>query len=47
LLECLCKWGETGAFNAELERELFALELKFAEREPIASGLRYLASLAA
>ena len=47
LLECLCKWGERGAFGAELERELLALELKFAEREPIASGLRYLASLAA
>lgn len=47
LLECLCKWGETGALGAELERELLALELKFAEREPIASGLRYLASLAA
>jgi phenylalanine-4-hydroxylase len=47
LLECLCKWGETGAFGAELERELLALELKFAEREPIASGLRYLATFAA
>ncbi|HYP77038.1 MAG TPA: aromatic amino acid hydroxylase [Polyangiaceae bacterium] len=47
LLECLCKWGQTGAFAAELERELLALELKFAHREPIASGLRYLASLAA
>ncbi|HET7542830.1 MAG TPA: aromatic amino acid hydroxylase [Polyangiaceae bacterium] len=47
LLECLCKWGDTGAFGAELERELLALELKFAQREPIASGLRYLASLAA
>jgi len=46
LLECLCKWGETGAFGAELERELLALELEYAEREPIASGLRYLASLA-
>lgn len=47
LLECLCKWGESGLFGAELERELLALELKFAQREPIASGLRYLASLAA
>jgi len=46
LLECLCKWGETGSFGPELERELLALELKFAQREPIASGLRYLASLA-
>lgn len=47
LLECLCKWGETGSFAGELERELRALEVSFAEREPIASGLRYLASLAA
>jgi len=50
LLECLCKWGENpenSAFGRELERELLALELKFAHREPIATGLRYLASLAA
>ncbi|MEI9939603.1 MAG: aromatic amino acid hydroxylase [Pseudomonadota bacterium] len=47
LLECLCKWGETGALGRDLERELLALELKFAHREPIASGLRYLSSLAA
>ena len=53
LLECLCKWGERGAsaesgsFGRELERELLALELKFAHREPIASGLRYLSTLAA
>jgi phenylalanine-4-hydroxylase len=50
LLECLCKWGEqrsSGSLGPELERELLALELKFAHREPIASGLRYLASLAA
>ncbi len=49
LLECLCKWGESaesGSFARELERELLALELKFAGREPIASGLRYLSSLA-
>ena len=47
LLECLCKWGERGAFGRKLERELLALEVKFDYREPIASGLRYLASLAA
>ncbi|HEY3256325.1 MAG TPA: aromatic amino acid hydroxylase [Polyangiaceae bacterium] len=50
LLECVCKWGEraeSAAFGRELEQELLALELKFAHREPIASGLRYLASLAA
>jgi phenylalanine-4-hydroxylase len=50
LLECVCKWGEQGegaAFRRELEQELLALELKFEGREPIASGLRYLASLAA
>jgi len=47
LLECLCKWGEPGPLGQQLERELLALELKFAHREPIASGLRYLASLAA
>jgi hypothetical protein len=47
LLECLCKWGDNGLLAAELERELMALELKFAQREPIASGLRYLASLTA
>ena len=53
LLESLCKWGEHGAsaergsLGTELERELLALELKFAHREPIASGLRYLATLAA
>jgi len=47
LLECLCKWGESGELGHELQRELLALELKFAHREPIASGLRYLSSLAA
>jgi len=45
LLECLCKWGERGSFARRLERELLALEVKFDYREPIASGLRYLASL--
>ena len=51
LLECLCKLGEAapnaGALGHTLRGELQALELKFAQREPIASGLRYLSSLAA
>jgi len=47
LLECLCKSGESGPFAQELQRELLTLELKFGEREPIASGLRYLATVAA
>jgi phenylalanine-4-hydroxylase len=51
LLECLCKLGEGQADGLPLGRslraELLALELKFSHREPIASGLRYLASLAA
>ncbi len=49
LLECLCKLGEgqAGALAHSLRRELGLLELKFAHREPIASGLRYLSSLAA
>jgi hypothetical protein len=46
LLECLCKLGERGPFSSTLELELRALELKFLEKEPIASGLRYLARLA-
>jgi len=47
LLECLCKCGQSGSFAQQLEGELLALELKFAQREPIASGLRYLAASAA
>ncbi len=47
LLECLCKLGEGRALAQTLESELLALELKFSHREPIASGLRYLSSLAA
>jgi hypothetical protein len=47
LLECLCKLGEGEALRRTLEEELRALELKFCHREPIASGLRYLATLAA
>jgi phenylalanine-4-hydroxylase len=48
LLECLCKLGEDRAtLGQSLRDELLALELKFSHREPIASGLRYLSSLAA
>ena len=47
LLECLCKLGEGQQLGQALESELLALELKFAHKEPIASGLRYLSSLAA
>jgi phenylalanine-4-hydroxylase len=47
LLESLCKLGQRGALSRTLEEELAALEVRFAYREPIATGLRYLASLAA
>jgi phenylalanine-4-hydroxylase len=47
LLESLLKLGERGALSAELKAELAALELRFAHRQPIASGLRYLSALAA
>jgi phenylalanine-4-hydroxylase len=49
LLECLCKLGEReqGGLFRTLEGELAALEIQFAHREPIASGLRYLSALAA
>ncbi len=47
LLECLCKLAEGQGLARTLESELLALELKFAHREPIASGLRYLSALAA
>ncbi|MEO6600251.1 MAG: hypothetical protein ABIQ16_10290, partial [Polyangiaceae bacterium] len=48
LLECLCKLGEDQAnLGRTLRHELVALERKFSHREPIASGLRYLSSLAA
>jgi phenylalanine-4-hydroxylase len=48
LLECLCKLGESAAepLAQTLRAELLELELKFAHREPIASGLRYLSALA-
>ncbi len=47
LLECLVKLGGKEALGGTLQSELWALEHRFAEREPIASGLRYLAALAA
>ncbi|MEP7050733.1 MAG: aromatic amino acid hydroxylase [Pseudomonadota bacterium] len=47
LLECLCKLSEGRGLARTLEHELLALELRFSHREPIASGLRYLARLAA
>jgi hypothetical protein len=47
LLECLCKLSEGDGLARSLESELLALELRFAHREPIASGLRYLSALAA
>jgi phenylalanine-4-hydroxylase len=47
LLECLCKLAEGGALSRTLEAELLTLEVKFSHKEPIASGLRYLSSLAA
>ena len=51
LLECLYKLSEDApnghGLRHTLQSELLALELKFSHREPIASGLRYLASLAA
>jgi phenylalanine-4-hydroxylase len=47
LLECLCKLAEGQELARTLEQELLALELRFSHREPIASGLRYLSSLAA
>jgi hypothetical protein len=39
--------GERGALSAELHAELERLEVAFDYRQPIASGLRYLAKLAA
>ncbi len=47
LLECLLKLGEHGPLAASLETQLARLEVRFSHREPIATGLRYLSSLAA
>ena len=43
LLESLQKLGRGGALASELRRELTRLEVHFQYREPIASGLSYLA----
>jgi phenylalanine-4-hydroxylase len=45
LLESLIKLGERGALASTLEAELEQLELRFAHREPIATGLAYLREL--
>jgi phenylalanine-4-hydroxylase len=45
LLESLVKLGEGAALKGRLERELEALEIRFAHREPIATGLRYVRAL--
>ena len=47
LLECLVKLGEQGPLAVSLETALARLEVRFSHREPIATGLRYLSSLAA
>jgi len=47
MLECLVKLGEHGPLATTLETQLARLEVRFSHREPIATGLRYLASLAA
>ena len=47
LLESLQKLGHDAALAGELRRELEQLELYFERRQPIASGLRYLAQVAA
>ncbi len=47
LLESLLKVRDSGALAAELKAELERLEVAFEYRQPIASGLRYLAKLAA
>jgi phenylalanine-4-hydroxylase len=46
VLESLLKRGDRGALSQRLFAELESLELKFEGRQPIASGLRYLARLA-
>ena len=45
LLESLIKLGRGSALCSQLTRELQQLELRYAHREPIATGLRYLRSL--
>jgi phenylalanine-4-hydroxylase len=45
LLESLIKLHEVGPLAVRLERELEQLEIRFAHREPIATGLAYLKGL--
>ena len=45
LLESLIKLSEQGSLGASLEGELERLEIQFAHREPIATGLAYLRGL--
>jgi len=47
LLESLYKLGQRIPLATTLKGELEELELKFANRQPIASGLRYLATFSA
>jgi hypothetical protein len=46
LLESLAKLGKGAVLGADLTRELERLELRYAHREPIATGLAYVRSLA-
>jgi hypothetical protein len=45
LLESLAKLGKGASLGADLTRELERLELRYAHREPIATGLAYVRSL--
>jgi phenylalanine-4-hydroxylase len=45
LLESLVKLGEGDDLAGRLERELEQLEIRFAHREPIATGLRYVRAI--
>jgi phenylalanine-4-hydroxylase len=45
LLESLAKLGKGAALGADLTRELERLELRYAHKEPIATGLAYVRSL--
>ena len=45
LLESLLKLGQGASLMTQLTRELAQLELRYAHREPISTGLRYLRSL--
>jgi hypothetical protein len=45
LLESLVKLGEGDELADRLERELEQLEIRYAHKEPIATGLRYLRAI--